>query len=448
MKFLPRSLFGRNALLIVLLIVLGQLGGALLLREMVLKPRLDQIAESVARNVGAIRSGLLALPPAQRPAFVEGFNRQALAGRADRARRASEAGEVGEGPRPMLTALERGFVRSVSARIASLGVEAVWRREEDGGLALRLTLDGSEHWIVMPGVLPAREFTGALVAVSIGSALLALAGALWFQRRLNRPLVRVVQAAQTLAGGREPLPLPEDGPTEVATVSRSFNQLVSSLRQTERERALMLAGISHDLRTPLTKLRLGVEILRERMEPELVSSMTRSVEEMDAIVGQFLDFARSEGDERPVATSLDDMARSLAAACADHGRPVALQLGGVPALALRPQAMRRAIGNLIENAWRHGRPPVTLSTRVDGKEVIVEIIDRGDGIDPREADELRQAFRRGQADRSGVAGAGLGLAIVQRVAQAHGGWLELETPPGAGLHARLRLPMQIVPGGT
>jgi len=448
MKFLPRSLFGRNALLIVLLIVLGQLGGALLLREMVLKPRLNQIAESVARNVGAIRSGLLALPPAQRPAFVEGFNRQALAGRADRARRASEAGEVGEGPRPMLTALERGFVRSVSARIASLGVEAVWRREEDGGLALRLTLDGSEHWIVMPGVLPAREFTGALVAVSIGSALLALAGALWFQRRLNRPLVRVVQAAQTLAGGREPLPLPEDGPTEVATVSRSFNQLVSSLRQTERERALMLAGISHDLRTPLTKLRLGVEILRERMEPELVSSMTRSVEEMDAIVGQFLDFARSEGDERPVATSLDDMARSLAAACADHGRPVALQLGGVPALALRPQAMRRAIGNLIENAWRHGRPPVTLSTRVDGKEVIVEIIDRGDGIDPREADELRQAFRRGQADRSGVAGAGLGLAIVQRVAQAHGGWLELETPPGAGLHARLRLPMQIVPGGT
>jgi len=442
MKFLPRSLFGRNALLIVLLIVLGQLGGALLLREMVLKPRLDQIAESVARNVGAIRSGLLALPPAQRPAFVEGFNRQALAGRADRPRR------IDDGLRPLLTPLERSFVRSVSARIASLGVEAVWRREEDGGLALRLTLDRSEHWIVMPGVLPAREFTGALVAVSIGSALLALAGALWFQRRLNRPLVRVVQAAQTLAGGREPLPLPEDGPTEVATVSRSINQLVSSLRQTERERALMLAGISHDLRTPLTKLRLGVEILRERMEPELVSSMTRSVEEMDAIVGQFLDFARSEGDERPVATSLDDMARSLAAACADHGRPVALQLGGVPALALRPQAMRRAIDNLIENAWRHGRPPVTLSTRVDGKEVIVEVIDRGDGIDPREADELRQAFRRGQADRSGVAGAGLGLAIVQRVAHAHGGWLELETPPGAGLHARLRLPMQIVPGGT
>ncbi len=431
MKLFPRSLFGRNALLLVLLIALGQIGGGLLLREMVIKPRLDQIAESVARNVAAIRAGMLALPPAQRTAFVEGFNQQATAGRADNAR----------GPRALLTPLERGFVRSVSARIASQGVEAVWRREPDGGLALRLTLDGSDHWVVMPGLLPAREFTGALVAVSVGSALLALAGALWFQRRLNRPLVRVVEAAQTLAAGREPVPLPEDGPTEVATVSRSFNQLVGSLRQTERERALMLAGISHDLRTPLTKLRLGVEILRDRMEPELVGSMTRSVEEMDAIVGQFLDFARGDGDELPVPTSLDDMARALGAASADHGRPMALQLGGVPTLPLRRQAMQRAIGNLIENAWRHGRAPVTLSTRVVGQEAMVEVADHGDGIDPTEAEALKQAFRRGNADRGGTAGAGLGLAIVQRIAQAHGGRLELETPPGEGLHARLRLPL-------
>ncbi|SEJ80385.1 MULTISPECIES: ATP-binding protein [unclassified Variovorax] len=445
MKFLPRSLFGRNALLIVTLIALGQIGGGLLLREMIIKPRLDQIADSVARNVAAIRAGLVALPPAQRPAFVEGFNRQALAGRAERADRAGRADKAREqqavSPRVLLTPLERGFVRSVSARVASQGVEAVWRRETDGGLALRLTLDGSDHWVVMPGVLPAREFTGAMVAVSIGSALLALAGALWFQRRLNRPLVRVVEAARTLARGQEPAPLPEDGPTEVATVSRSFNQLVGSLRQTERERALMLAGISHDLRTPLTKLRLGVEIVRDRMEPELVSSMTRSVEEMDAIVGQFLDFARGDADERLAPASLDDLARSLAEASADHGRPVSLQLGGVPLLPLRPQAMQRAIGNLVENAWRHGRAPVTLSTRVSGEEAIVEVADHGDGIDPAEAEALKQAFRRGHADRSGAAGAGLGLAIVQRVAQAHGGRLELDTPPGQGLHARLCVPL-------
>ncbi|MDH6594519.1 two-component system osmolarity sensor histidine kinase EnvZ [Variovorax sp. TBS-050B] len=435
MSLLPRSLFGRNALLIVLLIALGQIGGGLLLREMIIKPRLDQIAESVARNVAAIRAGLRALPPAQRPDFVAGFNGQALAGRADRARTA------GDDARVLLTPLERRFVRAVSARIAAQGVELVWRREPDGGLALRLALDGSEHWIVTPGLLPVREFTGALVAVSVGSALLALVGALWLQRRLNRPLARVVEAARMLAAGREPAPLSEDGPTEVATVSRSFNQLVGSLRQTERERALMLAGISHDLRTPLTKLRLGVEIVRDRLEPELASSMTRSVEEMDAIVGQFLDFARGEGDEQAVPVSLDELVQQLAAAGADHGRPMALHLGGLPPMPLRPVAMQRAIGNLMENAWRHGRPPVVLSTRVASGEAVVEVADHGAGIEPAEAESLKQAFRRGRADRSGAPGAGLGLAIAQRIAQAHGGRLELDTPAGQGLRARLCLPL-------
>jgi len=441
MKLFPRSLFGRNALLIVLLIALGQIGGGLLLREMIIKPRLDQIAESVARNVAAIRAGLLALPPAQRPAFVEGFNRQAMAGRTGRTGRTDGAGPA-EAPRVLLTPLERGFVRSVSARVASQGVEAVWRREPDGGLALRLTLDGSDHWMVMPGLLPAREFTGALVAVSLGSALLALAGALWFQRRLNRPLVRVVEAAQTLARGLEPTPLPEDGPTEVATVSRSFNQLVGSLRQTEHERALMLAGISHDLRTPLTKLRLGVEILRERMEPELVSSMTRSVEEMDAIVGQFLEFARGDEAEPRVDVDLAVLAREVQAAMRDHGEQVQFEEGAssLPAVAMRPLAMRRVMVNLLENAFRHGRPPVQLHLGADDTHVWFEVADRGDGIAPGQAETLKQPFRRAGGARRGPAGAGLGLAIVQRIVRSHGGRFDLLEAEGGGLKARVMLP--------
>ncbi|AGU49988.1 two component transcriptional regulator, sensor histidine kinase [Variovorax paradoxus B4] len=432
MKLLPRSLFGRNALLIVVLIALGQIGGALLVRQMVLKPRLDQIADSVARNVGAIRAGLAALPAAQRAGFVAGFNQRALADRNEPA---------GEGMRVLLTPLERGFVRAVSARVAQQGVEAVWRREAGGSLALRLTLDGGDHWIVMPGVLPAREFTGAWLAVSVGSALLALLGALWFQHRLNRPLARVVQAAQTLAAGREPAPLPEDGPTEVATMSRSFNQLVGSLRQTERDRALMLAGISHDLRTPLTKLRLGVEILRDRMEPELVSSMTRSVEEMDAIVGQFLDFARGDQAEPLVDVDLAALAAEVRAAMRDHGESVQVEAdGGLPAAPMRPQAMRRVMVNLIENACRHGRPPVQLHLGADGAQVWFEVIDGGDGIAPGQAEMLKQPFHRAGGARNGPAGAGLGLAIVERIVRSHGGRFELLPADGGGLRARVVLP--------
>jgi two-component system osmolarity sensor histidine kinase EnvZ len=433
MNLLPRSLLGRNALLIVALIVIGQLGSALLVRQMVIRPRVEQAADSVARNLQAMREGLMALPAAERQHFVDRFNH----------RSGSDGGGEGRDlrDRVLLTPMERNFVRAVSARIAGSGTEAVWRFDGSRGLAVRMTIDGTDHWISLPGALPAREFTGAWLAVTAVSALLAVIGALWFQRRLNRPLARVVQAAGVLAGGQVPPPLPEGGPTEIATVSRSFNHLVASLEQTERERALMLAGVSHDLRTPLAKLRLGVEIMASASEPAVSASMVRSIEEMDAIVGQFLDFARSEADELPVPTSLDAMARDVAASNADHGRDVGLDLGDVPAMPLRAAAMRRAMANLVENAWRHGRAPVRIATGCGPEGPWFEVSDQGDGIDPAEAERLKQPFRRGAGDaRGGPAGAGLGLAIVQRVVQAHGGRLELKSGEGGGLRARVSLP--------
>lgn len=434
MRLFPRSLLGRNALLIVALIALGQLGGALLVRQMVIRPRVEQAADSVARTVNALRDGLRALPAAERNGFIERFNQRAAL--------SAEGEGTAARARVLLTPMERNFVRAVSARIAAQGTEAVWRREGGSGLAVRMTIDGTDHWIALPGALPAREFTGAWLAVTAGSALLAVIGALWFQRRLNRPLARVVQAAGALAGGQVPPPLPEDGPTEIATVSRSFNHLVGSLQQTERERALMLAGVSHDLRTPLAKLRLGVEIMASASEPAVSASMVRSIEEMDAIVGQFLDFARSEADEVPVPTSLDAMARDVAASNADHGREVGLDLGDVPATPLRAAAMRRAMVNLVENAWRHGRAPVRIATGSGPHGLWFEVSDRGNGIDPADAERLKQPFRRSTGDaRGGPAGAGLGLAIVQRMAQAHGGRLELLAAEGGGVRARVSLPL-------
>jgi two-component system osmolarity sensor histidine kinase EnvZ len=441
MRLLPRSLLGRNALLIVVLIAIGQLGGALLVRQMVIRPRIEQAADGVARTVSALREGLGALPASERARFVERFNRRAALS-AD-----------GEGPgmrsRVVLTPMERRFVRAVSARMAGSGTQAVWRFDGESGLAVRMTIDGTDHWISLPGALPAREFTGAWLAVTAGSALLAVIGALWFQRRLNRPLARVVQAAGTLADGRTPALLPEDGPTEIATVSRSFNHLVQSLQQTERERALMLAGVSHDLRTPLAKLRLGVEIMASASEPAVSASMVRSIGEMDAIVGQFLDFARSEADEEPAPTSLDAMARDVAASSADHGRAIDLALGNVRVLPLRAAAMRRAMVNLVENAWRHGRAPVRIATGSGPQGPWFEVSDHGDGIDPADAERLKQPFRRSAGDaRGGAAGAGLGLAIVQRVAQSHGGRLDLLPREGGGLRARVSLPSQKIQSRT
>ncbi|MEO7887031.1 MAG: ATP-binding protein [Polaromonas sp.] len=436
MKLFPRSLFGRNVLLIVVLIVAGQLASALLVRQLIIKPRLAQLSVAVARNVSSIRAGLAAMPPAQREAFVAQFNRRAMQGVAD----GDESD--GRGERLLLSRLERRFVNEASRGIAleGEGSEIIWRREAGGSLAVRLRLDGADHWVNLPGVLPAREFTGAWVVTSLASALLALLGALLIHRYLNLPLRRVVASAHTLAGGGSPQPLPEDGPTEIADLSRSFNQMVRSLAQADDERTLMLAGVSHDLRTPLTKLRLGIEILRDKTDDELMARMTRGVEEMDAIINQFLDFARTAESEALAPVALDVLAAEVAAASAGHGMPVALQAGNPPPVPLRPRAMRRVLTNLVENAWRHGQPPVTIATGAQGDAVWVAVTDCGAGIAAGQAEALKQPFRRAESTRTGPPGAGLGLAIVDRIVRAHGGTLELLPATGGGLCARITLP--------
>ena len=132
---------------------------------------------------------------------------------------------------------------------------------------------------------------------------------------------------------------------------------------------------------------------------------------------------------------------AVAEAQADHGRTVRLALDTLPDVPVRPQALRRALDNLVENAWRHGTPPVLLRTGADADGVWLEVQDQGPGIAPAELDRIRQPFARGDgAARSGAPGAGLGLAIVERVARSHGGRLELHSAPGAGLRARLVLP--------
>ncbi|MES2609238.1 MAG: ATP-binding protein [Pseudomonadota bacterium] len=437
----PRSLLGRNLLLITALVVLSQLCAVVLVRQMILQPRVAQVADGVARNVAALRAGLDVLPAEQRAAFVEAFNRQAV-------RAAKQADEPPAQRRHvLLSALERRFVQAVARQLdqaeATAAGEPRWRRDGAGMLALRVTHGGIDYWLNLPSVFPTREFTGAWLMATVAGVLLALLGAWWLQRHLNRPLARVVTAAQHLARGQAPAALPEDGPEEIATVARSFNQMARSLAEADRERALMLAGVSHDLRTPLTKLRLGVEIARAHLDAPLAASMARSIEEMDAIVGQFLDFARLGDGEPATRASLNELAQAVAEAQADHGRALQLELGTVPDLPVHAQALRRAVDNLVENAWRHGRAPVLLRTSTDGDggQVWIEVADHGAGMDADELDRLRQPFARGGGSaRSGAPGAGLGLAIAERVARAHGGVLQLRSAPGTGLRARLVLP--------
>jgi two-component system osmolarity sensor histidine kinase EnvZ len=184
--------------------------------------------------------------------------------------------------------------------------------ERPGSLLITLPLEGQLYQIVLPEVVPDRSLPGALVTMAGVGVLLALASALWLQRRLHRPLARVVAAAEAVARDDRPPALPEDGPLEIATLGRSFNRLVHSLSAAEQERGVMLAGISHDLRTPLTKLRLYVELLPRDTEAELREGMVRGIDQIDEAVGQFLDFARPEGAEPDQPLLLNELGQAVA----------------------------------------------------------------------------------------------------------------------------------------
>ncbi|HEV7914316.1 MAG TPA: ATP-binding protein [Albitalea sp.] len=435
MKLLPRSLFSRNLLLIVGLILVGQVASALLFRQLVMRPRIQPMAEATVRNFESLEEGLRVLPRPQRQQFVERFN----------ARSGKRAGEpVGD----RLTLLERAFVRQVDERLAGRGGDVIWRRDSDRSLAVAFAIDGERYWLNVPGLIPSREVPWTWLAGMGATMLLALFGAWLIQRRINRPLNELVHAASALGQGVRPAPLREDGPSEIATVAHGFNDMVAGLANNEQERALMLAGLSHDLRTPLAKMRLATEMLDGRGDAELLTSLNRNIDAMDSLLTQFLDFTRATSSgswdqEAPATTDLNVLARDALALCAqdpDGMGGVALQAASLPPLPLCAQAVRRLILNLVVNAQRHGAPPIEVATGQVAGSVWLEVRDRGPGIPAHRAEALKKPFVRGDAARSGPAGAGLGLAIVERIARDHGARFDLLPREGGGLAARVEWP--------
>jgi two-component system, OmpR family, osmolarity sensor histidine kinase EnvZ len=309
-------------------------------------------------------------------------------------------------------------------------------------LFVRVQAGTEGYWIGFP--LPPRaeaDLPARALASVIAIMVLLLLAAFAFARYLARPLGALRAAVERVGRGETPPPLPESGTSEIAAVNRGFNAMLANLRQIERDRAILLAGVSHDLRTPLARLRLGVEM--SKADEETRAGMVSDIEEMDRIIGQFLDFARIEttATGEPI-----DVNRELAAGVeryARAGHDVRLTPGTRAFVRMKPAALSRVASNLIDNALAYGKPPLDVTTQVRENEVVLDFADRGVGIPESDAERLKQPFTRADEARTrfdGAAGAGLGLAIVDRIARLHGGTLELLAREGGGTIARVRLP--------
>jgi len=221
--------------------------------------------------------------------------------------------------------------------------------------------------------------------------------------------------------------------------------MAEDVEQAGRERELMLAGVSHDLRTPLTRLRLSLELMGNHTD--LTDDMIRDIEDMDAILDQFLAFIRDGRDEVVEQVDLTDLVREVVAPYNQNGEQVRMRLEPIQPFALRRVSMKRLLNNLIGNALHHAGTDVEVAAYVSGDSaapyVVLSVMDRGTGIDPAELEGIFNPFTRGDRARGGK-GTGLGLAIVRRIASMHGGNVELRNREGGGLEARVRLPLGLM----
>lgn len=432
MTLWPRSLFGRLMLLLVAVVALVVVTTALLFGHERSALIARQFNDTKLVEVRALRAALEAIDPAH--------ERDAL----DRLERDYHVHIVPEEERPHIGLTVHGAaMRDLEERLreglgAPTEVRIAPRRH---ALFVHLMARSQGYWIgfALPPPphesVPTRALTWALVI-----AALLLVAAFAFARYLARPLRELKLAVDKVGRGEAPPVLPESGTSEIAAVNRGFNAMLTSLRQSERDRALLLAGVSHDLRTPLARLRLGIELHDD--DAATHAGMVADIEEMDRIIGQFLDFARDvpAGSGDPI-----DVAAAVAAAVERYrgaGRDVACT-SATPAMArIQPASVSRIVANLVDNALAYGAPPVEVSTRTDNDRVVIDVADRGPGIATADVERLKQPFTRAGVARSredGAPGAGLGLAIVERIARLHGGRLDLLERDGGGTVARVTL---------
>ena len=403
MTFYPRSLFGRLALLLFVVVAVALAATISVFRHDRAALLVRAFSDTKIAQLQAVRAALESADGAMRRETVNRIGRDFGV----RIVPESERPLLGAGA-PVLPQMQELEARLREQFGPGTQVRAAPGR---GLLFVRVDAAGTGYWIGCP--LPPRpqvedEPWRAIVWSLLLAAVLFLA-AFGFARYLARPLRDLNAAVERVGHGESPPPLPESGPSEIANLNRAFNRMTANLRQFEQDRALLLAGVSHDLRTPLARLRLGIEM--QARDEATQAGMVADIEEMNRIIGQFLEFARTDRD--PAQEPCDAVA--IVAACVERYTRAGRDVRYVPATAmpvpLRPTAYSRLVANLIDNALAYGAPPVEVSTTVANGKFVLDVADRGPGIAPDEVERLKQPFTRASASRTnaeGVAGAGLG----------------------------------------
>lgn len=438
----PRGLLGRSLLIILLPLLILQ-GVAL---QVFYGSHLDVISRRLAGAVAGEISFVIELmhrdPSAENRALI--FREAAW--RFELGLAFEEAATLGPTPGraaslPLLP-LEEDLQSALAERIGR-PFDADWS-SDPRSVIIRIQLSNGVLHVEVPRK---RLFSGTLYLFMIwlvGSSTLLFLVAALFMKNQVRAIRRLAGAAEAFGLGRDIGPIKPEGASEVRQAAIAFNRMQERIRRFVGQRTEMLAGISHDLRTPLTRMRLGLAVLpRTEEEEDDISALTEDVEEMERMIAAYLAFARGEVSEQPRPADLAEIVRDVAQKARRDGAEIAVDAPPALVLPLRPDALRRCLANLLDNARKHARriavavseqPRETPAGRPGWAQVTVD--DDGPGIP---LDQREEAFRPFASFSAG--GTGLGLAIARDIVRAHGGDIVLEESPLGGLRARVRLPV-------
>lgn len=422
-----RSLFARTAITLALAFLIFQASAFWVVYRTLIVPVAERSADDLAGLIVLSAQTWVELPPQTRAAFEK-----ELARRHGLRLTTLDVGEEMRAPNfPFRSEIESALSRRMDETVELQGVagsEAAWLKLPVGGFQLRVGFFPDRYALKLP--------LAAVVLVVVG-ALLTLLTTLFMVRRITVPLARASIAAGQVGAGEVPEPLPETGPAELAELARRFNRMAHEVKALLDNRTTLLAGISHDLRTPMTRLQLNLELLRASPDPQRIDKAVADLDDINQLISGYLELARSTQVEPRVRFDVNALLQKLATETHlawQETRPHFIYAG--------PMTVRQILMNLIQNAQRYADgSAIELKLDYDNKATRIAVLDRGPGIPETQLEQVFRPFYRLEGSRSvATGGTGLGLALVRQLAESNNWKVTLKNRPEGGLAAALEIP--------
>jgi two-component system, OmpR family, osmolarity sensor histidine kinase EnvZ len=434
-EVLPKGLYKRSLLIVILPMVLLQTAVTFAFMQHHWELVTRRLSEAVARDIGALADLYKKLPPGEEDSFLANLASE---------RFRMDATLLPPGPLP--PPMPRSFFDALDPLTRTLPSELKSRLREpfwldtvgrSGLMEIRVDLGDRVLRLVTRRSLAYEANAHIFVLWMLGAMIVLLTVAIVFLRNQIRPILRLAQAAEDFGKGRD-VDFNPHGAREVRQAGRAFIEMKRRVERASEQRTAMLNGVSHDLRTILTRFKLSVALLESSLDSDLLQ---KDVDEMGRMLEGYLAFARGDTAEASTETDLGVMLEDLRADAQRHGAAVTLEASGKLVVRVRPVAIRRCVGNLVANAQRHA-DNVRILVKREHRFVSIIVDDDGVGIPvAHREDVFRPFYRLDEARNQDESGAGLGLAIARDIARSHGGDIILSDSPLGGLRAAIRIPV-------